>query len=479
VNTFEIDFSELFAGMLASSIGLIAVLVSLFRLRSRDFSLLNFGLLCSIYGIRWLSQIPSMRTMVGVPFTLPYFYAVLTFLVVIPLSAFLVNIFGGGLYNSLLWVFRTTIVYAIVAVGYGLFHPATLSGGSINPVLVVLWCLIWIVNVVFVNKEHRIELNVVRTVLITALLCIAVDNLVNMHLLPWKAHVTNAGFLVLCAGFGYVAVHHFISTERKLLVIEKEVEIARRIQYSNLPGSLGSPVGIDIAARYVPMSAVAGDFYDIQIKEEAGVGILIADVSGHGVGAALIGSMLKIVFASQAEHLTDPARMLMELNRILHGKIEQSFVTACSLFIDTVNGKILYANAGHPPLILWKKSKKEMHRLSPSGTILGPFPNSVYANTSLDIAQGDRLVLFTDGIIETGNRSGELFGDQRLAAFVEAHPSDSAHRTADLLIEHLVNWSGKSHKMSFDDDLTLMVVDVISEPESKISDVSRHNAGAG
>ena len=479
METFEIDFTDIIAGLFVSSIGLIAVLVSLFRLRSKDFSLLNFGLVCSIYGIRWLSQIPSMKTLVGIPFTLPYFHAVLTFLMVIPLSAFLVNIFSGGLYNSLLWVFRTTIVYAIVAVGYGIFHPETLSGASINPILVVLWCFIWIVNVVFVRKEQRIEINVVRVVLITSLLCVAIDNLVNMHILPWKVHLTNAGFLVLCVGLGYVAVHHFFSNERKLLVMEKEVEIARRIQYSNLPSSLGSPAGIDIAARYVPMSAVAGDFYDIQIKEKAGVGILIADVSGHGLGAALIGSMLKIAFASQAEHLTDPARMLMELNRILQGKIEHSFVTACFLFIDTVNGKILYANAGHPPLILWRKSKKEMYRLSPSGTILGPFPDSVYVNTSLDIAQGDRLVLFTDGIIETRNKSGELYGDQRLVAFIEAHPSDSVNSTADQLIEHLINWSGRSHETSFDDDLTLMVIDVLSELESTTSGVSRYNAGVG
>jgi len=163
----------------------------------------------------------------------------------------------------------------------------------------------------------------------------------------------------MCFGLGYVAVHHFFSTERKLLAIGKEIEIARRIQRSNLPVNLRSPSGLDIAARYVPMSTVAGDFYDIQIKEQSGVGILIADVSGHGVGAALIGSMLKVAFASQAECVSDPARVLTEINRILHGKIEESFVTACSFFIDIDNRRMLYANAGHPPPLLWKASKKE------------------------------------------------------------------------------------------------------------------------
>jgi serine phosphatase RsbU (regulator of sigma subunit) len=479
MSTLEMDFGDIAAGLLLSSVGLIAVVISLFRLRSKDFSLLNFGLVCSIYGIRWLSQIPSMKTLMGIPFTLPYFHAVLTFLVVIPLSAFLVNIFSGGMYNSLLWVFRTTIVYAIGAMGYGISHPETLSGASINPIVVVLWCIIWIVNVVFVRKEQRIELHVLRVVLITSLLCAAIDNLVNMHILPWKVHLTNAGFLVLCIGLGYVAVRHFFSNERKLLVIEKEVEIARRIQYSNLPSSLVSPAGIDIAARYVPMSAVAGDFYDIQIKEQVGVGILIADVSGHGIGAALIGSMLKIAFASQTEHLTDPARMLMELNRILLGKMEHSFVTACSLFVDITNGKISYASAGHPPPVLWRKSTLEMRRLSLGGTILGPFPNAIYENTALDIVKDDRIVLYTDGVTETSSKTGELFGEDRLEALIKESSSYSADCAADLFIEHLSKWSGRSRGTSLNDDLTLIIIDVVSEPDVFPLGTSGNNVGAG
>ena len=228
----------------------------------------------------------------------------------------------------------------------------------------------------------------------TTLAYTAIDNLINIRVLPWGANFEHAGFLVLCVGLGFVAAHHFLSNERRLLAIEQEIEIARRIQHSNLPGTLRAPDGLDIAARYVPMSTVAGDFYDIQSKEGSGVGVLIADVSGHGVGAALIGSMLKIAFASQVECLSNPAKVLTEINRILQGKIEESFVTACALFIDIVNGRVLYANAGHPPPLLWRSSKKEVSRLSLGGTILGPFPKSVYENTAVDLAKDDRLILY-------------------------------------------------------------------------------------
>jgi serine phosphatase RsbU (regulator of sigma subunit) len=211
------------------------------------------------------------------------------------------------------------------------------------------------------------------------------------------------------------------------------------------------------------MTAVAGDFYDIQTKGKAGVGILIADVSGHGVGAALIGSMLKIAFASQLQHLDDPARVLNNINRILRDKIEDSFVTACALYIDVEAGVLRYANAGHPPAMLWRESKKEMVRLSRAGTLLGPFPDSVYENEELHPAKADRLLLYTDGLAETKNKGGEFFGGDRIEALLEAHSSDSADVIADRIVEQLFTWSGRSQENSLDDDLTFIVVDVLSD----------------
>jgi serine phosphatase RsbU (regulator of sigma subunit) len=407
-----------------------------------------------------------MKELVGFPFTFPYFHGLLTYALVIPFSAFLIDIFGRGLYDSMLWVFRSTIIYTAAAVGLDLFRPDPLSDVSINSIVIVLWCFVWIVNVLFMRKQQHRELRVLQIVFLTTLVYTAIDNLINIRILFWGVHLEHASFLVLCAGLGYVAVHHFSSNERKLLGIEQEIEIARRIQRSNLPGNLRSPSGIEIAARYVPKSTVAGDFYDIQIKEGTGVGMLIADVSGHGIGAALIGSMLKVAFAAQVECLSNPARVLTEINRILQGKIEHSFVTACSLFIDIVNGRVLYANAGHPPPLLWRSSKKEVSRFPLGGTILGPFPEITYENATLDLAKDDRIILYTDGIIETRSRTGEFFGDDRLEAFVKGHSSDSANSFADHFIGHLSLWSGRSQERELDDDLTFIVIDVVAEPNA-------------
>jgi phosphoserine phosphatase RsbU/P len=466
MTTLETDFGGIAAGLILSSVGFILVVISFFRLRSKDLSLLNFGLFCFLNGIRWLVEIPTMKALVGFPFTFPYFHGLLTYAIVIPFSALLVDIFGRGLYDSMLWVFRSTLVYAVVAIGYDLFRSEPLSDVSINAIVIVLWCLVWIGNVVIIRRQQHREVRVLRIVFLTTLVYTAIDNLINIRILPWGVSFEHAVFLVLCIGLGYVAVHHFFSNEKKLLGIEQEIEIARRIQRSNLPGNLRTPRGIEIVARYVPKSAVAGDFYDLQVKEGSGVGVLIADVSGHGIGAALIGSMLKVAFASQAECLSNPAKVLTEINRILQGKMEESFVTACSLFVDVASGRVTYANAGHPPPLLWRSSKREVFRFPPGGTILGPFPETVYENATFDIAKHDRLYLYTDGIIETRSRTGELFGDDRLEEFIKGYSSDSANSVADKLIEHLDLWSGRSHEGTLDDDLTFMVIDVVAQPDA-------------
>ena len=452
------DFGEIIIGVLITAMGIIAIIISFFRLRHKEFTLLWAGLFNLIYGIRWLDQIPVMASLAGSPFNSALFDTLLTYMVVIPFSAFLIEIFGRGFYHSMFWVFMSTLVYAVGAGSYVLINPDNIPQPAINPYIVILWCLIWAVNLIF-SKNNQIEQKVLRTVTAIAMFCLAHDQIVNMNWLPWNVHIEHTGMLLAFAGMAFVTVHHIFANEKKLLGIEQEIEIAKRIQQSNLPGGLQSPQGLSIAARYIPMSGVAGDFYDFQIRDEKHVGILIADVSGHGVGAALIGSMLKIAYSSQVEHLDDPAKTLTEINRMLFGKIEDSFVTAFSIFIDLDKQILHYASAGHPPALLWNKTTREMNQSEIGGTILGPFKNSAYENMFLDISTGDRLLLYTDGIIETENKSGEFFGDDRLQAFIEAHADDTADHTADQLIDHLFKWAGKSRQSSLEDDLTLIIID--------------------
>src|SRR5579864_477437 len=127
---------------------------------------------------------------------------------------------------------------------------------------------------------------------------------------------------------------------QQLLTIQKELETAREIQLSILPSEIPKIQGLDIAARYVPMTSVAGDFYDFIVVDEKNIGILVADVSGHGMPAALIASMLKIALAAQAAHAADPARVLQGLNETLCGKFQHHYVTAAYVFVDMDKGTL-------------------------------------------------------------------------------------------------------------------------------------------
>src|SRR5450631_3262105 len=143
---------------------------------------------------------------------------------------------------------------------------------------------------------------------------------------------------------------------RQLLYLNSELEMAREIQLSILPHETPQLKGLEITARYMPMSSVAGDFYDFIIVNEKQLGILVADVSGHGLSAALIASMLQVALAGQFAHASDPALVLAGLNQALRGKFQHHFVTAVYVFVDIEKESMSYAGAGHPPLLLWRRS---------------------------------------------------------------------------------------------------------------------------
>ena len=250
---------------------------------------------------------------------------------------------------------------------------------------------------------------------------------------------------------------------RQLLTIQKELETARKIQLSILPSGIPKIEGLDIAARYVPMTSVAGDFYDFIVVDEKHIGILVADVSGHGMPAALIASMLKIALPTQGAHAADPARVLLGLNQALCGKFQDHFVTAAYLFLDMEKLTLTYAGAGHPPLLLWDGSPKGVRDVVENGLFLGKFPFATYSSVELAIKPGDRALLYTDGISETTNPAGVEFGTDCLKQFLETVQSTSADHFANLLLEELSRWSAREPTEDLDDDITMVAIQVKSD----------------
>jgi len=244
----------------------------------------------------------------------------------------------------------------------------------------------------------------------------------------------------------------------QLLTIQKELETARKIQMSILPSSIPQLAGLDIAARYIPMTSVAGDFYDFILVDEKHLGILVADVSGHGMPAALIASMLKIALGAEMAHADDPAQVLLGLNQTLCGKFQHHFVTAAYLFVDMLKGTLTYAGAGHPPLLLWGQSSQGVRDVEENGLFLGKFPWATYTSRELPLNAGDWCLLYTDGIPETTNPAAVEFGADRFKACLETDESTSADQFADRLLEELSRWSARGPAEDLDDDITIVAI---------------------
>lgn len=446
--------------VIASAAGLAAIGMSFFRWRLKDLSLITFGTTSLLYGLRLLADTQlSLYVSTAPPQPLLYFTAFSTYVIPIPLSSFLRHLLGRGWRNSMLWTLRGAIVFAMAAVISDLIQSTPGSMMSVNNALVIIWACVVLANTFLGGQKRTRELRVVLFGFLIFGLFAVNENLVQLHLVPWTWSWEELGFLAFLGALGHIAAMRFFSNEARLLTIEHDMEIARQIQSSILPRTLPAIHGLDLTARYIPMASVAGDFYDVLLQDEKRFCILVADVSGHGLGAALIASMLKVAFASQQRALGDPAEVLAGINRTLTGTLENNFVTAGCLFVDADAGALRYAGAGHPPLLLHRRAEHTLHELGNNGLLLGPFPDAKYEATTMSMESGDRLIMYTDGIIETTNAAGHFFGDGPFKDFIKTHAHLSSEDFANTLLEQVRQWCGKADGESLHDDLTLVVVD--------------------
>ena len=245
----------------------------------------------------------------------------------------------------------------------------------------------------------------------------------------------------------------------QLLALDTELEMARQIQLSILPHSIPKLADLDIAAQYLPMTSVAGDFYDFIHIDDKHIGILIADVSGHGLPSALIASMLQVALTGQAAHAPEPGKVLVGLNRAFCGKFTYNFVTAAYVYVDLENNLMRYAGAGHPPMHQWRNSTGKATQFLENGLVLGIMEEASYEALEFLLEPGDRYVLCTDGILEAANAAGEQFGTDRLMRFIENHKDLAADQFSQTLLNDLSRWSNQTTEQGQQDDITLLVID--------------------
>jgi sigma-B regulation protein RsbU (phosphoserine phosphatase) len=263
------------------------------------------------------------------------------------------------------------------------------------------------------------------------------------------------GFAALLACLGYVAARRTFERDRELGDIHRELDLARSIQLSLLPAEFPASADFRVAARYVPMTSVAGDLYDFLVAGDRQAGLLIADVSGHGVPAALIASMVKMAATSQRAHSANPAHLLAGMNAALCGNTQGQYVTAAYAHLDARTGELRYAAAGHPAMLLLRDGI--VTEVAENGMLLAAADSAEYSEKTMALEPGDRLLLYTDGIIEARNAKGQLFGEAALIAALRDTRSLTTDKAADRLIASAEQWA-----RSQEDDLTVLVCDYIA-----------------
>ncbi len=239
--------------------------------------------------------------------------------------------------------------------------------------------------------------------------------------------------------------------------IEHELEVARLLQKRLLPLSMPEISGYQSHAVYIPMDKVGGDFYETEDREGF-LNIIIADVAGHGLPGAFLATITKIALDNITDR-TDPKKVLVLLNEvILKYTVQSNFVTAFFASIDTSTNIMRYSSAGHFPPLVYRKKINDFFELSTKGTPLGLWNDVRSEEESIQLESEDRIIFYTDGIIESQNSLMEFFGDDRLKNSIKKHAAVSAEEFTENLMEEIETFNGSNN---FEDDITMLVLDVI------------------
>ena len=218
--------------------------------------------------------------------------------------------------------------------------------------------------------------------------------------------------------------------------LERELSIASDIQSNLLPARLPDVMGCELSAHLQPARQIGGDFYDVAHLRTGEPILMLADVSGKGMPAAILTAVVHATFHGEAPHQRDPAQLLAEINRSIYPDLDkaQAFVTAAVARIDSDPLKVAYSSAGHVEAAIWRKRREWIEFLPATGLPLGVQRVLSCRTKEVALEPGDILLLYSDGITEAENRDGEVFGAQRLSDIMEAvHPAAAADQIPIIL----------------------------------------------
>jgi sigma-B regulation protein RsbU (phosphoserine phosphatase) len=240
--------------------------------------------------------------------------------------------------------------------------------------------------------------------------------------------------------------------------LEAELALARRIQRSFVPLIPPEIPGYDVASHYEAAYEVGGDFFDVfRTQADADrLAIVIADVTGKGVAAAMLMAFARPLIHAAIDHALAPVEALARTNRILVEERRSSlFITALCAIVDMPSGSFRLANAGHEPPLIAPGDGGEVRWLEGSGRLLGAFGDLELGECRADLAPGDTVILYTDGVTDARASSGERFGEERLLEVIDRCRGDSARQTVESIAAATRAFQGEAPAA---DDVTIVAL---------------------
>ena len=447
-------------------LGLVALAAAGIRRRSAGvLAVVWLGIWSASYGLQGLNGAAAVVSSLPrwLQAAAPYLHTTLTYFMVVMGASAWRELTQGKVRRILNAIIAIGTLLALGGIGIFLRTGEEYALAIYNQLLATMALLILLAVIIVPSLSRKYLILQDRGVLAIGSLVFALEAFYANVARPLGQQVSSTwgdlSFGIFLLSLGYVAMQRVDTNERRLQSIEAELAIARQLQFSILPTATPEISNLRIAAAYEPMTAVAGDFYEYLPVGDQRAGFLIADVSGHGVPAALIASMIKMAVQSVAAYAHDPSELMRRLRDVLSVQLQGQFVSAAYLWIDTESHTARYSAAGHPPLFFWRAADCSLVCIESNGLLLGVPIDSVFPTRELSFVSGDRFLLYTDGFSEPENAAAEAFGDDRVQQILRENSSKPAAELSLLLLSELRAWQPASTPQQ--DDITFLVIDVI------------------
>ncbi len=262
--------------------------------------------------------------------------------------------------------------------------------------------------------------------------------------------------------FGVIAGHTNLMIDglRHRFDLVNSLKLAEEVQQNLLPVGSPSQESFDISGISIYCDETGGDYYDYIVLPGEKIGVVIADSCGHGIGAAMLMVSVRAFLTSAVKNYHSPAQILFDINRYITRDCAKSgrFTTMFFLEIDSVTKKLQWVRAGHEPALMFEAQAKTFTHLDGPGLVLGVDDNYIFKDTKgAACREGDIIVIGTDGINETRNKDGKIFGQQQLQKIIKEHAEDSAQALQKAIVNGVIAFRGT---MPQEDDITLVVIKV-------------------